>query len=57
VCWDLGATEIMDFSGPGALIGSLELARRAGGDLRIANESPAVRMLLELTGMVRVLTP
>ncbi|MHC5557848.1 STAS domain-containing protein [Kocuria sp. U4B] len=57
MCWDLGATEFTDFSGPGALIGSLELARRAGGDLRIANESPAVRMLLELTGMVRVLTP
>jgi anti-sigma B factor antagonist len=54
---DLGATEFMDSSGLGALIGSLKLARQAGGDLRIVNVSPAVRMVLELTSMHRVLIP
>ncbi|HST72382.1 MULTISPECIES: STAS domain-containing protein [Kocuria] len=54
---DLGGTEFMDSSGLGALIGCLKLARQAGGDLRIANVSPQVRMVLELTSMHRVLTP
>ncbi len=54
---DLGGTEFMDSSGLGALIGCLKLARQAGGDLRIANVRPQVRMVLELTSMHRVLTP
>ena len=53
---DLGGTEFMDSSGLGALIGCLKLARQAGGDLRIANVRPQVRMVLELTSMHRVLT-
>ncbi|MFB9070077.1 STAS domain-containing protein [Citricoccus parietis] len=54
---DLGATEFMDSSGLGALIGCLKLARQAGGDLRIANVPPQVLMVLQLTSMDRVLTP
>lgn len=54
---DLGGTEFMDSSGLGALIGCLKLARQAGGDLRIANVRPQVRMVLELTSMHRVLPP
>jgi len=54
---DLGGTEFMDSSGLGALIGCLKLARQAGGDLRIANVRPQVRMVLELTSMHRVLNP
>ena len=54
---DLGDTEFMDSSGLGALIGALKMARQAGGDLRIANIRPQVKMVLELTSMDRVLTP
>ncbi|MFI7484047.1 STAS domain-containing protein [Kocuria sp. M1R5S2] len=54
---DLSGTVFMDSSGLGALIGCLKLARQAGGDLRIANVRPQVRMVLELTSMIRVLTP
>lgn len=57
VVLDLGGTEFMDSSGLGALIGCLKLARQAGGDLRIANVQPQLRMVLELTSMDRVLTP
>lgn len=54
---DMGAVDFMDSSGLGALVGSLKTARLAGGDLRIANIRPQVQMVLELTGMNRVMTP
>lgn len=54
---DLAGTDFMDSSGLGALIGCLKAARQAGGDLRIANVQPQVKMVLELTSMHRVLTP
>ena len=54
---DLGGVEFMDSSGLGALVGCLKVARAAGGDLRIAGVGPQVGMVLELTGMHRVLTP
>ncbi|MEW1981455.1 STAS domain-containing protein [Citricoccus sp. NPDC079358] len=54
---DLSATEFMDSSGLGALIGCLKMARQAGGDLRISQVPPQVLMVLQLTSMDRVLTP
>lgn len=57
VVLDLGGVEFMDSSGLGALIGCLKVARRAGGDLRIARVGPRVGMVLELTSMHRVLPP
>jgi anti-sigma B factor antagonist len=54
---NMAGTEFMDSSGLGALIGCLKVARQAGGDLRIANVQPQVKMVLELTSMERVLTP
>lgn len=54
---DLEGTEFMDSSGLGALIGCLRLTRQAGGDLRITNVRPQVRMVLELTSMHHVLPP
>jgi anti-sigma B factor antagonist len=54
---DMAGVEFVDSSGLGALVGCLKAARQAGGDLRIANVSPQVRMVLELTGMTRVFTP
>jgi anti-sigma B factor antagonist len=53
---NLDGTEFMDSSGLGALIGCLKMARQAGGDLRIAAVQRQVKMVLELTGMDRVLT-
>lgn len=57
VVLDMTGVEFMDSSGLGALIGGLKVSRQAGGDLRIANIRPQVRMVLELTSMHRVLTP
>lgn len=52
---DLSATEFIDSSGLGVLIGGLKTARQAGGDLRIAGATDAVRKVLSLTNLDRVL--
>jgi anti-sigma B factor antagonist len=52
---DLGGTEFVDSSGLGALVGGLKSARVAGGDLRIAAVPDAVRTVLHLTNLDRVL--
>ena len=52
---DLSATEFVDSSGLGALIGGLKAARLAGGDLRIAAMTEPVRKVLKLTNLDRVL--
>lgn len=52
---DLDGTEFMDSSALGALVAGLKRTRQAGGDLRIARPSAAVRTVLELTSMDRVL--
>ncbi len=54
---DLAATEFIDSSGLGSLVGGLKAARTAGGDLRIACPTTQVRMVLELTNMLRILRP
>lgn len=54
---DLEATDFMDSSGLGALIGGLKSARQAGGDLRLARPSEQVRTVLKLTNLDRVLRP
>ena len=52
---DLSGTEFVDSSGLGALVGDLKSARVAGGDLRIAAVPAAVRAVLHLTNLDRVL--
>lgn len=52
---DLAATDFVDSSALGALIGGLKSARTAGGDLRIANVTEPVRRVLSLTNLDRVL--
>lgn len=52
---DLAATEFIDSSGLGSLIGALKAARLAEGDLRIAAAPDQVRMVLRLTNLDRVL--
>lgn len=54
---DLSDTSFMDSSGLGGLVGSLKLARQAGGDLRVFGVGPQVREVLRLTSLDRVFTP
>jgi anti-anti-sigma factor len=54
---DLAGVSFMDSSGVGALVGSLKLARKAGGELRIAGAAEQVREVLRLTTVDRVLRP
>jgi len=52
---DMSRLEFIDSSGIGALIGGLKTARLADGDLRIAAVPEAVRRVLKLTNLDRVL--
>ena len=52
---DLSDVSFVDSAGLGSLIGGMRAARRAGGDLRIANPSEQSRMLLSLTSLDQVL--
>ena len=53
---DLAKVGFVDSAGLGSLIGGMRAARLAGGDLRIANPSEQVTMLLSLTSLDQVLT-
>lgn len=52
---DMAELAFVDSSGLGALVGGLKSARVAGGDLRIAAVPDAVRTVLRLTNLDRVL--
>jgi anti-sigma B factor antagonist len=52
---DMAETTFLDSSGLGALIGGLKAARQAGGDLRIARPTEAVRTVFTLTNLDKVL--
>jgi anti-sigma B factor antagonist len=52
---DMTDLQFVDSSGLGALVGGLKSARVAGGDLRIAAVPDAVRTVLHLTNLDRVL--
>lgn len=52
---DMTDLQFVDSSGLGALVGGLKSARVAGGDLRIAAVPEAVRTVLNLTNLDRVL--
>ena len=48
---DMTATEFCDSSGIGALAVAVSRAQAAGGELRLVVGSPAVRKVLEVTGL------
>lgn len=54
---DLAGVPFVDSSGLGALIAALKLARKAGGELRIAGPDAAVLEVLALMRLDRVLRP
>ena len=53
---DLAAVSFMDCTGLTVLLVARHTALRAGGQLRITNPQPIVRRVLELTGLLGVLT-
>jgi anti-sigma B factor antagonist len=54
---DLAGVPFLDLAGLAALVGGRRAARRAGGDLRLARPPTQPRLVLELTGLSRVLPP
>ena len=52
---DMGGVSFLDSGGIVAIISSVRLVRKAGGDLRIARPSPQANMVLELTSLNKVL--
>ncbi|MFJ5074820.1 STAS domain-containing protein [Streptomyces sp. NPDC088553] len=54
---DLSGLDFMDSSGLNVLIRSVHRAREAGGDLYLAAPNPAVRRILEITGLTTTLPP
>jgi anti-sigma B factor antagonist len=54
---DLAGVSFLDVAGLEALIAGRRAARRAGGDLRLARPPTQPRLVLELTGLNRVLPP
>ncbi|GAA3085856.1 STAS domain-containing protein [Streptomyces roseofulvus] len=57
VVLDLSALDFMDSSGLNVLIQAVIRAREAGGDLYLAGPTPAVRRILEITGVTTTLPP
>jgi anti-sigma B factor antagonist len=51
---DLSATEYLDSSGLGILVGLLKRLKEIGGDMAIAGPQPRVKRLFEITGLSRV---
>jgi anti-anti-sigma factor len=53
---DLAGVRLLDCSGIGALIGVRNAALQAGCQLRITDPQPIVRRVLEVTGLLGILT-
>ncbi|MFJ9576446.1 STAS domain-containing protein [Streptomyces sp. NPDC101191] len=54
---DLSALDFMDSSGLNVLIRAVQKARDVGGDLYLAAPTPAVRRILEITGVTMTAPP
>ncbi|MEU3401255.1 stage II sporulation protein AA (anti-sigma F factor antagonist) [Streptomyces filamentosus] len=54
---DLSALDFMDSSGLNVLIQAVNEARETGGDLYLAAPTPAVRRILEITGVTTTIPP
>ena len=53
---DLSGVEFCDSTGVNALLAAHRKAREAGGDLELARPRPAVRKILQVTGLETVFT-
>ncbi|MEU2233830.1 STAS domain-containing protein [Streptomyces vietnamensis] len=54
---DLSALDFMDSSGLNVLIRAVNKARESDGDLYLAAPTPAVRRILEITGVMATIPP
>ncbi|MFF0430841.1 STAS domain-containing protein [Streptomyces sp. NPDC004327] len=54
---DLSALDFMDSSGLNVLIKAVNKARESDGDLYLAAPTPAVRRILEITGVTTTIPP
>jgi anti-sigma B factor antagonist len=54
VVLDVGATNFVDSTGLGVLVGGVRRFRQEGGDLVLRSPSPATVRLLEVTGLTSV---
>ncbi|MFH8623246.1 STAS domain-containing protein [Streptomyces vietnamensis] len=54
---DLSALDFMDSSGLNVLIRAVNKARESDGDLYLAAPTPAVRRILEITGVMTTIPP
>ncbi|MCL2394173.1 MAG: STAS domain-containing protein [Acidimicrobiaceae bacterium] len=54
---DLHKVDFIDSSGLGALVAGTKVARKQGGDLRVAAAGDQVRAVLKLTNLDRILAP
>ncbi|GAA2769684.1 STAS domain-containing protein [Streptomyces showdoensis] len=54
---DLSALDFMDSSGLNVLIRAVNKARQSDGDLYLAAPTPAVRRILEITGVTTTIPP
>ncbi|MEU2546973.1 STAS domain-containing protein [Streptomyces roseolus] len=54
---DLSALDFMDSSGLNVLIRAVNRVRESGGDLYLAAPTPAVRRILEITGVTMTIPP
>ncbi len=54
---ELSALDFMDSSGLNVLIRAVNRARENGGDLYLAAPTPAVRRILEITGVTTTIPP
>lgn len=52
---DASDLDFVDSTGLGVVLGAMRRLREAGGDLEIADPSPAVRKALRLTGLDKIL--
>ena len=50
----LSAVNYIDSSGVGEIVGALSAAKQAGGDLRLADLTPKVRDLMQMTNLNRL---
>ena len=56
VVFDFSKVTFMDSAGIGLLIGRYKLAKMLGGDTKIINSSQSIKKVLEMSGVVRIIT-
>lgn len=56
IIFDFSKVSFMDSAGIGLLIGRYKLAKMLGGKVKIANITPGVRKIFEMSGILRIIS-